>query len=502
MQKDPEDIRRIKPTFKKIAVIIVIVLMITAGAYTVYNVITRWIVIDEEIEITIDHPLNDTTIMENATYFNWTGTGGAGALEYVWYIDINNTFTTPFRRAIATGSTSNYTPDPLEDGKWYWRVEATDGSEINVSDTYVLHIITNATNNNSVLSDGNVNPVLGYTSTIFEYTVNFTDADNHSASYVRVYIDEVMHSMTETDPSDTNTTDGKQYNYTTTLSKGWHNYSFTCSDGIGINYTEVYDNPYVNNPPSINVPFPTNNSDNNLITPTCEIYVTDPEGDTFNITFASNYTGGWANYKAENDETNDTFTWSFTGASSYDTTYYWRVYADDGNYNVSRTYVFSTIERQFLQNVTPAYGSANVCPCCDSMCFTITNMDGHLMNITIYRNDTRFNDFYIVNQYANVGNGTYCFCIDGHINNSLYYPMEYNMTYHWYINVTDVEDEISNESAMYLFTTAENPNWCQYGGATGVYTLSNHSFWFFLIMVLVILSLIVVKKRNRLFFKK
>jgi hypothetical protein len=51
--------------------------------------------------------------------------------------------------------------------------------------------------------------------------------------------------MTESDPSDTDTTDGKDYRYSTTLSAGSHEYQFTCSDGTARNITALYSGPVV-----------------------------------------------------------------------------------------------------------------------------------------------------------------------------------------------------------------------------------------------------------------
>jgi len=503
MLKDESNSKKIKRiSFKKFFVIAIIAFVAIASAITVYNVVMTWIVVSPEVRITLEDPLNDTTINTNTTTFNWSGIGGeTGNLYYVWYADLNSSFTSPYRRAIDVDINETYDCNPLPDGKWYWRIEATDGgTRINVSETFVLNVVTNATNNNSYLSDGAVDPVVGSTSAIFEYTVNFTDADNHSATYVRIYIDDIMYSMTETNASDTNTTDGKQYNYSTTLSTGWHNYSFTCSDGIGVNYTDVYDNPFVNDQLTIYSPYPTNNSINISLTPTCHISVTDPEGDDINVTFASNYTGAWVNYQTNYTVNNGTYYWAFTGASSYGTTYYWRVYADDDTYNISRAYIFTTLEMQIISDISPENGATYICPCCDGMCFNITNEEGHNMNITIYRNDTQFTDFYVVNKYINVSNGRYCFCLDGHINDSIYYPMQFDTTYYWYINYTDIVTDTSNNSEVFSFTTVADPDYCNSLGS-GMIFIKQNLFWFFLIAVLIILVLVVLKNKNKLFFK-
>jgi len=109
--------------------------------------------------------------------------------------------------------------------------------------------------------------------------------------------------------------------------------------------------------------------------------------------------------------------------------------------------------------IYPPNNSTGICSCCDSMCIGITNELGHLMNLSFYRNDSQNLTYYVVNRYTMVPNGTYCFCIDGHIDD-IYYPMRYNETYNWYINVTDVVTGDYNISNIYNFTTAQNRTDC------------------------------------------
>lgn len=103
--------------------------------------------------------------------------------------------------------------------------------------------------------------------------------------------------------------------------------------------------------------------------------------------------------------------------------------------------------------IYPPHNESSVCPCCDRMCVGINNELGHSMNLTFFRNDSLNETFYIINKYFAVSNGTYCFCIDGHIGD-IYYPMKFNETYHWYINVTDTQTGTGNISRVFNFTTA------------------------------------------------
>jgi hypothetical protein len=74
------------------------------------------------------------------------------------------------------------------------------------------------------LSSGSVSPSTGTVTTTFTYTVTYADADSDPASYVRVHIDGDT-------TGEAMTLSGGVYTYSTTLTKGSHNFYFTASDG-------------------------------------------------------------------------------------------------------------------------------------------------------------------------------------------------------------------------------------------------------------------------------
>ena len=81
------------------------------------------------------------------------------------------------------------------------------------------------------LTDGNVDPSSGTTADLFNFSVTFTDADNDTATYVKVIIDGTEHELSETDPNDINTTDGKEYSITgLSFTSGTYSYNFTAAD--------------------------------------------------------------------------------------------------------------------------------------------------------------------------------------------------------------------------------------------------------------------------------
>ncbi|MBU0460909.1 MAG: hypothetical protein KJ597_01615 [Nanoarchaeota archaeon] len=102
------------------------------------------------------------------------------------------------------------------------------------------------------LTNGNVTPLSGATSTSFFFNVTYTDAENDTASYVKVEIDGVNYTMGEFDANDLDVTDGKTYNYSTTLSVSSHSFKFWAADQANvIANTLTYSGPVVINKASI-----------------------------------------------------------------------------------------------------------------------------------------------------------------------------------------------------------------------------------------------------------
>ncbi|NHI93937.1 MAG: hypothetical protein EAX96_15720 [Candidatus Lokiarchaeota archaeon] len=82
-----------------------------------------------------------------------------------------------------------------------------------------------------ILSDGKVTPTTGTSSTTFKFSVKYTDANNETPSYIRVYIDGLSYDMVKQDEADSTYNDGCIYEYSTTLNTASHEYYFTASDG-------------------------------------------------------------------------------------------------------------------------------------------------------------------------------------------------------------------------------------------------------------------------------
>ena len=166
-------------------------------------------------------------------------------MKYAWYCDISHNLTSPMRRAIYRDTSDSYTPAPFLDGKYYWRVEATDNSTVATSLLRTFIVRMYAGNRFPFLTYGAVDPETGYTDETYTFAVTFNDQDNDHAAWVRVVIDGHPYEMVEDNPFDVDTMYGKAFVYTTMLTVGNHNYSFMCSDGFSLNSTELYYGPNV-----------------------------------------------------------------------------------------------------------------------------------------------------------------------------------------------------------------------------------------------------------------
>nr|MDO8113500.1 LamG domain-containing protein [Candidatus Sigynarchaeota archaeon] len=100
--------------------------------------------------------------------------------------------------------------------------------------------------NSPTLTLGSVSPSSGTTSTVFTYTITYTDADNNPPTYMNVTIDGVGYVMAKQTASDNVYVDGCIYTYSRTLATGTHVFFFSCNDGTFSQITNPYSGPAVN----------------------------------------------------------------------------------------------------------------------------------------------------------------------------------------------------------------------------------------------------------------
>lgn len=91
-----------------------------------------------------------------------------------------------------------------------------------------------------------LNPLLGNNSILYNFTIWYFDDDNNLPLYVNITINDTTYAMTQADQFDTNSLDGIEFYYNTTLDFGFYEYQINCSDGFQINTTDWIAGPEVN----------------------------------------------------------------------------------------------------------------------------------------------------------------------------------------------------------------------------------------------------------------
>ena len=436
---------RKKLSRKRKILVVVIVLIIIISIVTAMNitVIVSWIVPSNIPVVTLLSPADNSTASSNPIQFNWTSSDGDGdPLTHVWYCDISSTFISPFKITVNEGAnlTHNHT---LDDGDWYWRVEVSDNDGLNSSEVWHLIVAVNASNHFPYLSSPDVSPDNGTTSDTYFYNVTFTDADNNTATYVRVYINGTQYVMNELNLSDTNTTDGKLYTYNTSLPIGTHNYTFTCSDGDAVNSTDLFTGPSVESTsPEQSGVVPVNGSTGISSTPSLYVNCSDFDGDTMNATWWSNSSGAWIQFASNTSIANNTnITQANSNFTGQNITYWWSLNLSDGSTWTNNTYYFTTSTFNTCpesSNPSPANNSAVNPTSFSYWNITITDVDGDTTNGTIV---------------CSCGNNTnWTNESDGIRSLQINQILPYGQTYTVWLNFTDGNCTV-NET--YHFTTAD-----------------------------------------------
>ncbi len=128
-------------------------------------------------------------------------------------------------------------------GNWSCLVTPYDGIENGTNASASLIV-------GPYLMNASVNPPLGNTSTMFNFTIVYYHLDNIN-HIVNITIDEETHQMLPANVSDTDVTDGKLYYFNTTLSLGNHTYWFFAGNATENYTTSIYSGPIVDDRPNI-----------------------------------------------------------------------------------------------------------------------------------------------------------------------------------------------------------------------------------------------------------
>ncbi|MFX0133993.1 MAG: C25 family cysteine peptidase, partial [Candidatus Hodarchaeota archaeon] len=136
----------------------------------------------------------------------------------------------------------------LQPGDYNYYFKCSDGKYVNFTKTHTDLTVSKGTNSFAPdLSNGQVNPNAGVNgTTLFEYTVLYTDVENFAPKYVNVSINSDIFPMNKQDYTDNNYMDGCLYTYSTLLDDpGVYSYSYICSDGDFPGSDGPYIGPHV-----------------------------------------------------------------------------------------------------------------------------------------------------------------------------------------------------------------------------------------------------------------
>jgi len=110
-----------------------------------------------------------------------------------------------------------------------------------------------------------------------------------------------------------------------------------------------------NQPSTIhNNEYPSNTSTNVERQVTCHIEVSDEGADLMTIYWYENSAGSWILRQTNSSVGNGMYYWTFSQASSYSTTYYWKVAVNDGIANTTAVYYFTTKPQSSAPPSTPS----------------------------------------------------------------------------------------------------------------------------------------------------
>nr|MDO8109032.1 hypothetical protein [Candidatus Sigynarchaeota archaeon] len=189
-------------------------------------------------------PANDTYLYSSVVNYTWTPINPSfGPITYTWQLSTSPTFSTLVDQqtglVAGSGNLSVVYTMNFSSSYFYWRVRPEFGS---YAAPWKLAFRLYETYNNFApsFSQAQVSPTAGQpSSTVFNFSVVYTDKDNTAPNYMWLYINgSYWGTLTKQNTSDNNYADGCLYRYTTTISvAGTYTFYVQSSDGRYTIYT-------------------------------------------------------------------------------------------------------------------------------------------------------------------------------------------------------------------------------------------------------------------------
>jgi hypothetical protein len=312
------------------------------------------------------------------------------------------------------GSWQSSTGTPISVDNWCYIALTLEEAGIDDPIDYFFNGTYDSTDNSKNPSDSNANLV-------------FAAEENGQNNFFDGFMDEVRISTIQRSNAWISTTYDTIHNTTTFIS-------------IGVE--EMQSNIIVSDP------YPEDGAIDVEITPIMSISVSHSSGNQMNITWKWNNSGSWDVFGTNYNVFDGTYNQINMNFSSYQTTYEWRVEANDGIGNwVNESYSFTTRPENYLpvlSNPLPSNGSTSVVAGNVTLSISVSDGDGDLMNITFMTNAS--GSWQTIGTNVSVPEESY---------QQNYDFLDYNKTYWWSVNATDGHGW-TNET--YSFTTLIEDN--------------------------------------------
>jgi len=453
------------------------------GSWVEYAGYGTWLGSGEAFAAPILDRYNDG-LFDLADYVNWT------AIEFGWQPDgrrgfyENPALPNPYNMSVTDDwGMINYSTT------YNWSVNVTDGTSwTNQTFSFTTLANTAPTITNPSPGDG----VSGVSVSLASLSVTIADGED-TFNWTIITSPNIGSSGANGESNGVKTCAIAGLNY-----DGYYTWTVSVTDGTSwtnqtFDFTVESDpggGPPPNSAPTTSNPYPADGATLVHLMPICHVFVADANLDSIDVNFYwLNETSVW-NLSQTNSSVSSgsTVYWNYTNATEYETTYGWKVTADDGTINISHNYTFTTWTNTPQVNWTlPTDGTVDIPLSGVTVNAELFDYQGDKMNVSIWSNYTGswveyagravwsegHNDRAFVLDYNDDGswnfqdiglwainngwggNGTWGFYTDMVVTNS-WGMNSYSTTYLISINISDNSTDRAWNNHTFSFTTEIN----------------------------------------------
>jgi hypothetical protein len=247
----------------------------------------------------------------------------------------------------------HYTGATAYSTTYYWRINVTDGVKTSVG---IYHFTTLANSLPVVSFPFPTNGSTGQTRQSWCH-VYISDANGESMTLTWYENTTGSYILRQTNSSCPDGTYWWHYTQSVSFSTVYY-WKVIVNDGIGNTVVIFHFTTGANTAPVISSPTPANGSSNRALNETCGISISD--ADMMTLYWYENTTGSWVLRQTDGSVTSGTYTWSFTQASAYMTTYYWRVVVSDGVQVSGAVFHYTTGSVLLIYDHDPPSGAGGI----------------------------------------------------------------------------------------------------------------------------------------------